>query len=247
MSGRSINISGINPVEDPSYRYKMPSVVGKIEGKGNGIKTVIFNISDLALSINREPAELNKFFGCEMGAQTTYNEADDRAVVNGAHMDPELQQCVHKYVEKFVLCPECGLPETAYSIKQGCIWHRCAACGAKEMVDMNHKLCTFILSQDKKNKKDKAKAKKDKAKKAEEEDSSDKIDKEKKKKKKKSKDSDDEKKDKKKKDKKKKDKKKSKKKDRDSDGSLADGMDDLSVGSDVADDEGVMSEYCLIV
>lgn len=244
MSGRTINISGVNPVEDPSYRYKMPSVVGKIEGKGNGIKTVVVNISDLALSLHREAAEVNKFFGCEMGAQTTYNEADDRAVVNGAHLDPELQQCVHKYVEKFVLCPECGLPETAYKINQGCIWHRCAACGAKEMVDMNHKLCTFILSQDKKNKKDKAKAKKDKAKKAEEEGSSEKTDKEKKKKKK-SKDSDDEKKDKKKKDKKKKDKKKSKKKSKDSDGSLADDMDDLSVGSDVAGDEDVMGEYCL--
>ena len=121
MSGRSINISGVNPVEDPSYRYKMPSVVGKIEGRGNGIKTVIANISDLALSLHREPSEVNKFFGCEMGAQTTYNEADDRAVVNGAHGDQELQGCVHKYVEKFVLCPGCGLPETTYKISGGCI------------------------------------------------------------------------------------------------------------------------------
>jgi translation initiation factor 5 len=242
MSGRSINISGVNPVEDPSYRYKMPSVVGKIEGKGNGIKTVIFNITELALSLHREPTEVNKFFGCELGAQTTYNEADDRAVVNGAHMDQELQQCVHKYVEKFVLCPECGLPETTYSIKQGCIYHRCAACGAKEMVDMNHKLCTFILAQDKKKKKDKSKT--DKTKKPKDEGEKDPEKEEKKKKKKKSKDSDDEKKDKKKKDKKKKDKKKSKKKDKDSDGSLADDFDELSVGSDVVGDEGVMSEFC---
>jgi len=241
--GRTINISGVNPVEDPSYRYKMPPVVGKIEGKGNGIKTVIFNITELALSLHREPTEVNKFFGCELGAQTTYNEADDRAVVNGAHMDQELQGCVHKYVEKFVLCPECGLPETTYSIKQGCIWHRCAACGAKEMVDMNHKLCTFILAQDKKKKKDKSKS--DKTKKSKDEEEKPEKD-EKKKKKKKSKDSDDEKKDKKKKDKKKKDKKKSKKKDSDSAGSLADDMDELSVGSDAVGDEGLMSEFCFV-
>jgi translation initiation factor 5 len=186
---RIINISGLTPIEDPSYRYKMPTVVGKIEGRGNGIKTVIVNISELALSLHRDAGEVNKFFGCEMGAQTTFNEEDDRAVVNGAHSDMEMQQCVHKYIEKFVLCPNCGLPETTYSIKQGCIWHRCAACGAKEMVDMNHKLTTYILSQDKKNKKEKAKAKAEKAK----EDKENGSEEDKKKKKKKDKGSDDEK------------------------------------------------------
>lgn len=235
---RLINISGTTPIEDFSYRYKMPTVVGKIEGKGNGIKTVIVNIGDLATALNRDPQEVNKFFGCEMGAQTTFNEDTMKAIVNGAHTDPKLQDCVHKYVEKFVLCPNCGLPETVYSIKQGCIWHKCAACGAKEMVDMNHKLCTFILSQEKKLKDKKKKDKKEKAKKGED-DGSDKA--EKKKKKKKSKDSDDDKKEKKKKDKKKKDKKKSKKKDKDSVSDAADGVDDLSLGSEV-DDANVRSK-----
>eukprot|EP00558_Chaetoceros_sp_UNC1202_P002487 CAMPEP_0197243180 /NCGR_PEP_ID=MMETSP1429-20130617/8702_1 /TAXON_ID=49237 /ORGANISM="Chaetoceros sp., Strain UNC1202" /LENGTH=410 /DNA_ID=CAMNT_0042703341 /DNA_START=398 /DNA_END=1630 /DNA_ORIENTATION=+ len=242
MSGRIINISGLNPIEDPSYRYRMPPVVGKIEGKGNGIKTVIVNISDLALALKRDPAEVNKFFGCEMGAQTTYNEADDRAVVNGAHTDVELQQCVHKYIEKFVLCPSCGLPETIYSIKhkEWCVWHRCAACGAKETVDMNHKLCAFIFAQDKKKKAEEKLNKKKASKEGKDKDSDDDKKKSKKdKKKKKDKGSDDEKKDKKKKDKKKKDKKKKDKKDKDSVGSLGDDMDQLSVGSDVIDDDVV--------
>jgi len=241
-----INISGVNPVEDPSYRYKMPTVMGKIEGKGNGIKTVVVNITDVALSLHREAGELNKFFGCEMGAQTTYSEADDRAVVNGAHADQELQGCVHKYVERFVLCPNCGLPETVYKIKSECIFHRCAACGAKEMVDMNHKLCTYILAQDKKNKKDKAKKDKKDAKVKDDKGGADEDKAEKKKKKKSKEGSDDEeKKDKKKKDKKKKDKKDKKKKDKDSDGDdLADGVDDLSLGSEeLVDDDGAMSEF----
>merc|ERR1711957_428636 len=96
--------------------------------------------------------ELNKFFGCELGAQTTMNEKDDRFVVNGSHTDAILQEMVHRYVEKFVLCPNCGLPETNYKIKNGLIHHVCAACGAKELVDMQHKLCTYILSQHKKKK-----------------------------------------------------------------------------------------------
>jgi len=160
--GTVINISGTTPVTDPEYRYKMPVVYGKIEGRGNGIKTVIPNITELANSLHRTPAEVNKFFGCELGAQTSYSGDNDRAIVNGAHNDVSLQCLIHKYVELFVLCPQCGLPETEYKIKNGCIFHKCAACGSKEMVDMSHKLCTFILAQDKKDKKSKKEKSKDK-------------------------------------------------------------------------------------
>ena len=48
------------PVEDPEYRYKMPTVFGKLEGKGNGSKTVIPNICEVALSLHRDPGEVNK-------------------------------------------------------------------------------------------------------------------------------------------------------------------------------------------
>ncbi|KAK1743785.1 eukaryotic translation initiation factor 5 [Skeletonema marinoi] len=142
--GQIINISGTSPVDDPEYRYKMPKVVGKLEGRGNGSKTVIVNISELALSLHRDPGEVNKFFGTELGAQTTYSDETNRAVVNGHHTDAVLQQAVHKYVEAFVICPNCGLPETDYKIKSGVITHKCAACGAKEMVDMSHKLTNYI-------------------------------------------------------------------------------------------------------
>lgn len=156
--GQIINISGASPVDDPEYRYKMPAVFGKIEGSGNGIKTAIPNISDVALSLHRSPAEVNKFFGTELGAQTRYSVETDRAIVNGAHTDAVLQDLMHRYIEKFVLCPVCRYPETEYKIKSDIIWHRCKACGAKEMVDMSHKLCNFILAEDKKVKKE---AKKD--------------------------------------------------------------------------------------
>lgn len=191
-----MNISGTTPVEDPEYRYKMPAVFGKIEGSGNGIKTAIPNITDVGLSLHRSPAEVNKFFGCELGAQTTYAAETDRAIVNGAHTDGVLQELVHRYVEKFVLCPTCNLPETEYKIKNELIFHKCAACGAKEMVDMTHKLCKFILAEDKKAKKaGKAKKEKDAKKKKGKDDSDE--DKKKKKKDKKGKTDKDKKKDKK--------------------------------------------------
>lgn len=48
-----------------------------------------------------------------MWLQTRYNEEDERAIVNGAHTNATLQQLVHKYVELFVLCPNCRLPESS--------------------------------------------------------------------------------------------------------------------------------------
>ncbi|KAL7568767.1 hypothetical protein ACA910_021757 [Epithemia clementina (nom. ined.)] len=159
--GTVINISGLNPVDDPEYRYKMPAVYGKIEGSGNGIKTAIPNITEVSTSLHRLPGEVNKFFGTELGAQSRYSPDTDRAIVNGAHTDAVLQDLIHKYIEKFVLCPNCGLPETNYKIKSETIYHKCAACGAKEMVDMSHRLCNYILAEEKKVKKDKGKNKKD--------------------------------------------------------------------------------------
>ena len=35
-------------VDDKFYRYRMPLLEIKIEGKGNGIKTVVPNMSDIA-------------------------------------------------------------------------------------------------------------------------------------------------------------------------------------------------------
>jgi len=227
-----VNLAGTKPIDDPEYRYKMPLVIGKIEGRGNGIKTVIANISDVALSLHRSPGEVNKFFGCELGAQTTYAADTDRAVVNGAHTDVALQNLMKRYIDKFVLCPGCGLPETDFKIKSNQISHRCKACGCKEAVDMSHKLCTYIVAQDKKAKKE-GKGK-DKKKSKEKDNSDEDKDKEKKKKKKEKKEEDDDKdKDKKKKKDKDKDKKKKKKdksgNDEKKEEELAQDLDDLSL------------------
>ncbi|CEG48285.1 eukaryotic translation initiation factor 5 [Plasmopara halstedii] len=166
-----MNIAGTQSVDDPEYRYKMPRLQAKIEGRGNGIKTLVVNCADIATSLHRSTAEVCKFFGCELGAQSKYDEKTDRAIVNGAFEAGQMQQHLSKYIEGFVLCPGCRLPETKYKFKGQLIFHKCYACGAVEPVDMNHKLTTFIFkehtaakrsSKDGKTKKDKKKEKKEK-------------------------------------------------------------------------------------
>lgn len=60
-------------VADVFYRYKMPRISAKVEGKGNGIKTVIVNMIDVARAIGRPATYPTKYFGCELGAQTQFD------------------------------------------------------------------------------------------------------------------------------------------------------------------------------
>ncbi|KAM4690241.1 eukaryotic translation initiation factor 5 [Rhinophrynus dorsalis] len=167
----SVNVN--RSVSDQFYRYKMPRLIAKVEGKGNGIKTVIVNMVDVAKALNRPPTYPTKYFGCELGAQTQFDVKNDRYIVNGSHEANKLQDMLDGFIKKFVLCPECDNPETDLHVnpKKQTIGNSCKACGYRGMLDTNHKLCTFILKnppentdsssgkkeKDKKNKKGKEK------------------------------------------------------------------------------------------
>ncbi|KAI1202510.1 domain found in IF2B/IF5-domain-containing protein [Nemania serpens] len=148
-------------VTDAFYRYKMERIQTKIEGKGNGIKTVVVNLSSVAASLARPGSYVIKYFGFELGAQTNIDPADDRWIINGSHDAPKLQDYLDGFINKFVLCKKCKNPETDVVIKDGHIVLDCKACGQRTDVDLRHKLSGFILkNQPKKGaKKDKAERK----------------------------------------------------------------------------------------
>lgn len=70
---------------DMYYRYKMPKLLAKVEGKGNGIKTVIVNMVEIAKALQRPASYPTKYFGCELGAQTQIDLKNERYIVNGSH------------------------------------------------------------------------------------------------------------------------------------------------------------------
>lgn len=131
-------------VQDPFYRYKMPAIIAKVEGKGNGVKTVIVNMDDIGKAIGRPATYPCKFFGCELGAQTQMDVSKERYVVNGSHEGSRLQDMLDIFIKKFVLCHKCDNPETTMSVGRDKITLLCKACGNKSKVDLRHKLCTYI-------------------------------------------------------------------------------------------------------
>ncbi|VDL94535.1 unnamed protein product [Schistocephalus solidus] len=135
-----ININ--HEVEDTFYRYKMPKLSAKVEGKGNGIKTVIVNVTDIAKALYRKPIYVTKYFGCELGAQIHVDEKNERYIVNGAHDASKLQDLLNGFIKKFVLCPSCGNPETTLAAVVGI---SCKACGNRGQLDPRHRLTQFII------------------------------------------------------------------------------------------------------
>lgn len=163
-------------VQDAFYRYKMPRLQAKVEGKGNGIKTVVVNMVDIARALERPPTYVTKYFGCELGAQTQFDIKAERYIVNGCHDAAKMQDMLDGFIKRFVLCEKCDNPETVLKVKKNMIGAACKACGHIFTIDMRHKLTTYIVknppekdidaqgsSQTKK--KDRAKEKEDKSKK----------------------------------------------------------------------------------
>ncbi|PKU78547.1 eukaryotic translation initiation factor 5 [Dendrobium catenatum] len=152
------NIGAANS-DDAFYRYKMPKMITKIEGRGNGIKTNIVNMVDIAKALARPASYTTKYFGCELGAQSKFDDKTGISLVNGAHDTAKLAGLLENFIKKYVQCYGCGNPETEIIItKTQMITMKCAACGYLSDVDMRDKLTTFILKnppEQKKGSKDK--------------------------------------------------------------------------------------------
>ncbi|PON58502.1 Translation initiation factor 2, beta subunit [Trema orientale] len=150
---------GASNSDDAFYRYKMPKMITKIEGRGNGIKTNVVNMVDIAKALARPAAYTTKYFGCELGAQSKFDEKTGTSLVNGAHETAKLAGLLENFIKKYVQCYGCGNPETEIVItKTQMLQLKCAACGFVSDVDMRDKLTSFILKnppEQKKGSKDK--------------------------------------------------------------------------------------------
>ncbi|KAI7841801.1 hypothetical protein COHA_004525 [Chlorella ohadii] len=142
----SINIGGEN-AGDAFYRYKMPKLQARIEGRGNGIKTNVVNNAEIAKALERPPDYCLKYYGYELGALTNYDKKSGNSIVNGAHDASRLSELLEGFIKKFVQCYSCGNPETVIKIRKRSetIELKCKACGFVSEVSAKEKLVGYII------------------------------------------------------------------------------------------------------
>lgn len=130
---------------DNTYRYKMDKMQTKIEGRGNGIKTVLLNVVDIAAAMRTDPKYITKYLGIEFGAQSQWDPKRVVGIVNGAHQAPEMQEQLFGFIETFILCPQCELPELVHKVKKDRVGAKCYSCGWVGGIRSQHNIMKYII------------------------------------------------------------------------------------------------------
>ena len=120
--------SQIKQVEHNGSRFEMPKIEGHFEGR----KTILTNFFQIASYLRRTPEHFQKFLFKELAASG--QKEGDRLILNMTVPSSKINQKIEQYTKEFVLCGECGKPDTELSKEDRFSFVKCLACGAKHSV-----------------------------------------------------------------------------------------------------------------
>jgi len=121
-------IKELPSVSQEKERFEVPKVKGHIEGN----KTIIINFMQIASTLRREPDHLLKFLLRELA--TPGNLDEKRLVLGRKISSSQINEKIEAYTKKFVLCKECGKPDTQIMKEGRSNILRCTACGARHSI-----------------------------------------------------------------------------------------------------------------
>ncbi len=120
--------SKIKKPETSGERFEIPKVEGHFEGK----KTIVTNFTQIASYIRRSHEQFLKFLLRELAVSG--QKEGDRLVLNNKIPSAKINEKIQQYVKEFVLCKECGKPDTELSKEDRLTFLKCLACGAKHSI-----------------------------------------------------------------------------------------------------------------
>lgn len=128
-------------VNDQFYRYQMPEINITHE---RGVKTTFNNLQKIAKSLKCLPIHISKYFEYHIGVQCV--SKNDTYCFNGIHDRQLLSKHLDTFIERFILCQKCRLPEIRISKTLTKIKKTCNACGDKEFILPNTKFERFMYN-----------------------------------------------------------------------------------------------------
>lgn len=118
----------VKQIDTNTERFEIPKIEGHFQGK----KTILTNFFHISSHLRRDPEHFQKFLLKELAAAG--QKEGDRLVINkkvpSARINPKIEQ----YTHEFVLCKECGKPDTELQKEDRLTFIHCLACGAKHSV-----------------------------------------------------------------------------------------------------------------
>ncbi len=112
-------------VEKQSERFQIPRVKGHLQGA----KTVISNFSQIINALNRPEKHVLKYLTKELA---TPAEVVKQLVIFNAKLSAnKINEKIESYANEFVICRECGKPDSKLSKNGDIYYFKCQACGAR--------------------------------------------------------------------------------------------------------------------
>jgi len=113
-------------IQGSSERFEVTDPDVRQEGN----VTVFENFQQVRQDLGRNEDHVMKFLQDELGTSGHIDESG-RARLTGEFSERRIDEAIEEYTEEFVLCSECGLPDTKLEKEQGAVILRCEACGAR--------------------------------------------------------------------------------------------------------------------
>ncbi len=106
-------------------RFDIPKADGFVAGKN----TIVTNIAEIASYLRRDLEHLIKFLQKELAVSGKFENG--RLILNTRLNSLKINEKIALYAKHFVICNECGKPDTEIISDKGIKFKHCLACGAK--------------------------------------------------------------------------------------------------------------------
>lgn len=109
-------------------RFEIPKVLGHVQGN----KTIITNFLQIAGTLRREQEHLLKYLLKELA---TPGEARGATLILGTKVPASrINEKIRQYAMQFVLCMNCGKPDTKIEKDGNFTYMKCMACGHNQSI-----------------------------------------------------------------------------------------------------------------
>ncbi len=115
-------------IQQTKERFEIPKVVGHIEGN----KTIISNFYNIVKILKADQDKLLKYLQRELATPAI---VDGQRLILGRKINSEfINKKIERFAEDFVLCKECGKPDTKIIKEERFLFLKCTACGAQHPI-----------------------------------------------------------------------------------------------------------------